>query len=85
MIMRFWKRITKRNRSKIFEIGIFDRPKILKRWKAPHALTRLANTYNIPIHKLTGNDATVPQLDYNEMMEIAETYKNERNRPRISK
>ena len=71
--------------SKIFGIGIFGRPKIFKRWKAPHALTRLANTYYIPIHKLTGNDATVPQLEYNEMAEIAETYKNERNRPRISK
>ena len=51
--------------------------------KAAHALTRLSNTYNIPIHKFIENDVNVKQLAYGEMAAIAETYKG-RNRTRMT-
>ena len=51
--------------------------------KAAHALTRLSNTYNIPIHKFIENDVNVKQLSYGEMAAIAETYKG-RNRTRMT-
>ena len=54
-----------------------------QQFKAAHALTRLSNTYNIPIHKFIENDVTVKQLEYGEMAAIAATYK-ERNRTRIT-
>ena len=57
-------------------------PAVLKQHKAAHALTRLSNTYNIPIHEFIENDVSVRQLEYGEMVAIAETYKK-RNRERV--
>ena len=50
--------------------------------KAANALTRLSNTYQIPIHKLSGEDDSALPLELGEITRIAQHYK-EKARPRV--
>ena len=53
--------------------------------KAANALTRLSNTYQIPIHKLSGDDDSAIPMDFREINRIAQHYKEKaRLRVRIS-
>ena len=49
--------------------------KYLELKKAANALTRLSNTYQIPIHKLAGEDESVASLELSEIIQIAKHYK----------
>jgi len=43
--------------------------------KAANALTRLSNTYQIPIHKLSGEEGSAIPLEFWEINRIAQHYK----------
>ena len=62
---------------KFFKIHVDDPAinRFLELSKAANALTRLSNTYQIPIHKLAGEDDSVAPLELSEIIHIAKTYK----------